>query len=142
MQSCNMTNSTLPGMDGRWSRVHVRRTDCHCSASSPRQTDASPEVHGYSGMPQQPSKATTSKGRAMGITDRAWYFHVWLSLLISLTSSATALAALLTPAPATTRVLDVEDNETRQEQGLVETEDPRAILAQAQRWRERGAPFP
>src|SRR5262252_9021995 len=119
-----MTNSTLPGMDGRWSRVPVHRTDCHCSASSPRQTDASPEVQRYSGMPQQPSKATTSKGRAMEISDRDWYFHVWLSLLISLTSSATALAALLTPAPATTRVLDAEASETQQEQVLVETEDP------------------
>jgi len=34
----------------------------------------------------------------MEITDRDWYFHVWLSLLISLASSATALAALLTPS--------------------------------------------
>jgi len=93
-------------------------------------------------MSQQSSKATISKGSAMEITDRDWYFHVWLSLLISLASSATALAALLTPAPTTTRVLDAEASETRPEQVLVETEDPRAILAQAQRWRERGAPFP
>jgi len=78
----------------------------------------------------------------MAMTDRAWYCHVWLSLLMSLASSATALAALLTPALATTRVLDAEASETRPEQVLVETEDPRAILAQAQRWRERGAPFP
>lgn len=93
-------------------------------------------------MSQQPSKATTSKGRAMEITDRGWYFHVWLSLLISLASSATALTALLTPASATTRVLDVEAGETRPEQVLVETAEPRAILAQAQRWRERGTSFP
>src|SRR5262245_3769384 len=94
------------------------------------------------GMSQQPSKATTSKGRAMEIADRDWYFHVWLRLLISFASSATALAALLTLAPATTRVLDAEASETRPAQGLVETEDPRAILEQAQRWRERGTPFP
>src|SRR4030095_11068599 len=94
------------------------------------------------GRPQQPAKATTSKGRAMEMTDRGWYFHVWLSLLISLASSATALTALLTPASATTRVLDAEASETRPEQALVETADPRAILAQAQRWRERGTPFP
>jgi hypothetical protein len=78
----------------------------------------------------------------MEITDRDWYFHVWLSLLILLTSSATALAAVLTPAPATIRVLDAEASETRQEQVLIGSEDPRAILAQAQRWRERGTPFP
>ena len=78
----------------------------------------------------------------MEITDRDWYFHVWLSLLISLASSATALAALLTPVSATTRVLDAEASETRQEQVLIGSEDPRAILAQAQRWRERGTPFP
>jgi hypothetical protein len=94
------------------------------------------------GMPQQPSKATISEGRAAEITDRDWYFHVWLSLLISLASSAIALVPLLTPAPATTRVLDAEASETRPEQGLVETEDPRTILAQAQRWRERGTSFP
>src|SRR5262245_61567537 len=94
------------------------------------------------GMSQQPSKATISKGRAIEITDRDWYFHVWLSLLISLASSATALTALLTPAHAIARVLDAEASETPPEQVLVETAEPRAILAQAQRWRERGTPFP
>src|SRR4030095_4655556 len=86
------------------------------------------------GRPQQPAKATTSKGRAMEMTDRGWYFHVWLSLLISLASSATALTALLTPASATTRVLDAEAGETRPKQVLVETAEPRAILAQAGAW--------
>ena len=57
---------------------------------------------------------------------RGWRFPVWLSLLLILTSSATALAALL--APASTRGFAAESLETRQEQGLVETEDPRAIL--------------
>src|SRR5712691_2219288 len=75
-------------------------------------------------------------------TSRCWRFHVWLSLLIILASSATALAALLAPAPATTHGLDVEASETQQDHALVETADPRAILAQAQRWRERGDPFP
>ena len=58
---------------------------------------------------------------------RGWRFPVWLSLLLILTSSATALAALL--APVSPRGFDAESLETRQEQGLVETEDPRAILA-------------
>jgi hypothetical protein len=40
------------------------------------------------------------------------------------------------------RVVDAEASETRQDQALVETADPRTILAQAQRWRERGTPFP
>ena len=71
---------------------------------------------------------------------RGWRFPVWLSLLLILTSSATALAALL--VPASTRGFDAESLETRQEQGLVETEDPRAILAQAQAWQGRGEPFP
>ena len=77
-----------------------------------------------------------------GQTSRSWRFHVWLSLLIILASSAMAPAAPLPPAPATTRVLDPEASATRPAQALVETEDPRAILAQAQRWRERGTPFP
>src|SRR6266571_3201683 len=77
-----------------------------------------------------------------GRTSRSWHFHMWLSLLISLALSATARAALLTSAPATTRVVDAEASETRQDQALVETADPRMILAQAQRWHERGTPFP
>jgi len=77
-----------------------------------------------------------------GQTSRSWRFHVWLSLLIILASSAMAPAAPLPPAPATTRVLDPEASATRPAQALVETEDPRAILAQAQRWRERGTLFP
>jgi hypothetical protein len=38
--------------------------------------------------------------------------------------------------------LDAEASETRQDQALVKTADPRTILAQAQRWHERGTPFP
>jgi hypothetical protein len=80
---------------------------------------------------QQQHQDQASRGRR---------FPVWLSLLLILTSSATALAALL--APASTRGFAAESLETRQEQGLVETEDPRAILAQAQAWHGRGEPFP
>ena len=90
------------------------------------------------GVRRRPSCQQQYQGRP----SRGWRFHVWLSLLIILASSATARAALLTPAPAPTRVFDAEATETRQEQALVETADPRAILAQAQRWRERGEPFP
>jgi hypothetical protein len=78
----------------------------------------------------------------METTDRGWYFHVWLRLLFRLASSAAILTALLTPASATARLLDAEASETRSEQVLVATEGPRAVLAQAQRWRERGTPFP
>ena len=38
--------------------------------------------------------------------------------------------------------MGAEASETRPEQALVETADPGAILALAQRWRERGNPFP
>jgi hypothetical protein len=67
---------------------------------------------------------------------------MWLGLLLVLASSTAAFAALLSPVPATTRVLDAEAGERRQAQELVESADPRTILVQVQRWRERGTPFP
>ena len=67
---------------------------------------------------------------------------MWLPLLLSFASSAAALTAPLAPEPVPTLVVAAEASETRPEQVLVETAEPRALLAQAQRWRERGEPFP
>ena len=63
---------------------------------------------------------------------RSGGFHVWLNLLLALASSTVAFAALLPAVPATTRALDAEVDERRQEQEIAESTDPRAILAQVQ----------
>src|SRR5262245_39556294 len=73
---------------------------------------------------------------------RGWRRQVWLPLLLSLASSAAALTAPLAPGPVPTHVVAAEANEMQPEQALVETAEPRAILAQAPRWRLRGDSFP
>src|SRR5215471_12572820 len=88
--------------------------------------------------PRQPCRQPQYQGQ----TSRGWRCHVWLPLLLSLALSAAALTAFLVPGSVPTHIVAAEASETQPEQALVETAEPHAILAQAQRWRERGEPFP
>src|SRR5262249_38604290 len=88
--------------------------------------------------PRQPCR----QPRYQGQTSRGWRRYVWLLLLLSFASSAAALSAPLAPEPVPPLIVAPAASETGPEQVLGEAAEPRALLVQAERWRERGEPFP